>query len=181
VPSETLDVVEAEHAAYGRLPDPVTHRRRVLWVKPRYWVIVDDLLGEAEHGVELRFQFAPGDAAADSARWACARTAAGPGLLLRPFATASLTAEVATGSLAPLAGWISPAYGCRQPAPALIYRARARLPMRIATLLLPVDAAVPSHLDVRPLLGGSGELVGLRFPGDGEVLRFDEPERLVAH
>ena len=45
----------------ARLPDPVRHRRRVLFVKPRYWVVVDDLDGGAAHRVELRFQFAPVD------------------------------------------------------------------------------------------------------------------------
>ena len=52
----TFDFADAEHDAYCRLADPVTHRRRVLFVKPRFWVLVDDLDGTAEHRVDLRFQ-----------------------------------------------------------------------------------------------------------------------------
>src|SRR5439155_653835 len=37
-----FDYVDASHDGYTRLPDPVVHRRRVLFVKPRYWVLVDE-------------------------------------------------------------------------------------------------------------------------------------------
>src|SRR5262249_29407662 len=36
--TEAVDFVDAHHDAYRRLEDPVTHRRRVLFVKPRYWI-----------------------------------------------------------------------------------------------------------------------------------------------
>ena len=46
-----------------RLPEarriPSLHRRRVLFVKPRYWVVVDDLVGRPSTRSSLRFQFAP--------------------------------------------------------------------------------------------------------------------------
>ena len=79
----TLDVVDADHDAYARLADPVTHRRRVIFVKPRYWIIVDDLDGAA--GARGRAEIpvradrrrggpgAPGPRAAPSAR-ACSST-----------------------------------------------------------------------------------------------------------
>ncbi|MCA1798682.1 MAG: heparinase II/III family protein [Xanthomonadaceae bacterium] len=53
--SPTHDLLDAEHDAYRRLADPVTHRRRVLFVKPHYWVVVDDLGGADTHTIEARF------------------------------------------------------------------------------------------------------------------------------
>ena len=101
VTTESLDVADAEHDAYARLADPVTHRRRVLWIKPRYWIIIDDLGGAATHDVELRFQFAPIEVTLDPALWARAHTASGPGLFIHPFSTAPLTAEVVAGGMSP--------------------------------------------------------------------------------
>lgn len=171
---EVLDVIDAEHGAYDRLPDPVTHRRRVLWAKPDYWVLVDDLIGADLHDIDLRFQFAPIEVALDRAPWARARGASGATLLVRAFATAPLAAEVVAGSAAPIAGWVSAGYGRRQPAPVLIYTARARLPLRIATLLFPANAGGAEPPDVTPLRDDRAQLVGLAI--GREALTFDEPE-----
>ena len=85
--TEAYDFADAEHDAYRRLPDPVMHRRRVLFVKPRYWVVVDDLDGAANHQVEVRFQFAPLTVCMDPSGWVRALGRQGHGLLIRAFAT----------------------------------------------------------------------------------------------
>jgi len=155
--SPTIDVAEAEHTAYGQLTHPVGHRRRVLWVKPRFWVIVDELEGSGEHEVELRFQFAPLEVTVAPDLWARARGARGHGLLLRPFAKARLTAEVLAGVPSPIQGWVSPDYGLRRAAPTLVYSAVVtRLPLRIATLLYPVEQPLASPPPVVTLTGASG-------------------------
>ena len=53
------DLLDGDHDAYLRLDDPVACRRRVIFVKPDYWLIVDDLDGSSSHEVEVAFQFAP--------------------------------------------------------------------------------------------------------------------------
>ena len=156
----------------------MTHRRRVLWIKPRYWIIVDDLDGAAAHAVELRFQFAPIEVTVDPTLWARAHAAPGPGLFIRPFSTAPLTAGVIAGATSPAAGWISRDYGQREPAPLLIYRATTRLPLRIATLLLPAEAGLLSPPAVAALRDHQGQVIGLCLHGDGETVRFDVPETL---
>jgi hypothetical protein len=56
-----LESLAAEHYGYRRLPQPVTHRRRVVFNKrKRYWFISDELTGEGEHDLFFRFHFAPG-------------------------------------------------------------------------------------------------------------------------
>jgi hypothetical protein len=175
--SSELDFADAEHDAYGRLADPVVHRRRVIFARTRYFVIVDDLLGEAEHEVELRFQLAPIRAELQGSLWARARGSGRHGLLVRPFAGVRLRAEILEGRTSPIAGWVSPDYGRRRPAPLLVYRARARLPLRLVTLLLPVEDADAPLPDVSPLRGAGPATDGLliRRSGHGpEIVWIDE-------
>lgn len=171
-----FDFVDAEHDAYRRLPDPVLHRRRVIFVKPRYWVVVDDLQGAAEHQVELRFQFGPMPVTVDSALWARAKGPAGRGLLVRPFASVPLKPEVVEGEISPIRGWVSSNYGLREPAPLLIYSAVTRLPLRIVTLLFPVEDPSSGFPDVRVLDGEGPDPAGLVLEGGREWICFGEPD-----
>lgn len=168
-----FDLADADHDAYRQLPDPVVHRRRVLFVKPRYWIVVDDFEGTAEHQVELRFQFAPLQLSVDPTLWARAQGPDGRGLLLRPFATVALKAEVRDGEVAPMQGWVSPDYGQRRPAPVLVYTAVAPLPLRLLTLLYPTETPGGPQPAVAPLLDEAGTAVGLVFERSGETLRLD--------
>jgi hypothetical protein len=171
-----FDFADAEHDAYRRLPDPVIHRRRVVFVKPRYWVVVDDLRGAAEHRVELRFQFAPMVVTVDPTLWARAHGVRGHELFIRPFGTVPLKADVVEGELAPLRGWVSPDYGQRRPAPLLVYSAVATFPLRIVTLLFPAERPLACPPDVAPLADERSGLVGLCFQSSGESIRFGEEE-----
>jgi hypothetical protein len=176
--ADALDVAEAEHDAYARLADPVVHRRRVLWVKSRYWVIVDEFAGAAEHEIALRFQFAPVEVSVDPGLWARAVGAGGRGLLVRPFASVAMKAEVRAGSPSPREGWVSPDYGQRRPAPALVYAATAPLPLRVATLLLPVQDARGAAPAVEALAGDAAGPGALCFDGGREVVWFRDGEAL---
>jgi hypothetical protein len=175
----SFDFADAEHDAYGRLPDPVRHRRRVLFVKPRYWVLVDDLEGTGEHRIELRFQFGPVDVTLEPRPWARA-TAGGRALLVRPFAAAPLQERFSQGRQEPKEGWISPDYGQRRPAPMIVYSVTAPLPLRIVTLLLPsADPATPPPT-VRPRLGQPGGVTGLVFDATDETVSIG-PDRVWVH
>jgi hypothetical protein len=174
--TEAFDFVDAEHDAYRRLSDPVLHRRRVLFVKPRYWVVVDDLEGATEHRVELRFQFGPMPVTVDSALWARAQGPGGHGLLVQPFATVPLKPEVREGELAPIQGWVAPDYGQRRPAPVLVYSAVTPLPLRIVTLLLPTEDPLATPPAVSPLLEDGAGPIGLSFAEWQESIHFDGPD-----
>ena len=173
--TEAFDFADAEHNAYCRLSDPVVHRRRVLFVKPRYWLVVDDLQGAAEHRVELRFQFAPMEVTVDPTLWARAYGPRGRGLLIRPFAMVALKAEVREGEVAPIQGWVSPDYGQRRPAPVLIYSAVTCLPLRIVTLLLPIEQRQVTPPAVSPIVGEGPGPIGLIFGEGQETILVDEP------
>ena len=131
------DVVEAEHDAYA----PVVHRRRVLFDRSaRLWVVEDELEGEGEHRVDLRFQLAPLRAELVDG-WCQVRGNNGHGLLLHTFSEAPLATELRRG-------WVSPDYGRRVPAPLLTHSATAALPLRFVTLLVPLED--PAEIRVEP-------------------------------
>ncbi len=181
ISTETFDLADGEHDAYRSLRDPVAHRRRVIFVKPRYWVVVDDLAAEQDHRVELRFQFGPMKVTVHPDGWARAGGPEGRGLLIRPFAAVGLEGEVREGDLAPIRGWASPEYGRRRPAPVLIYSTVTRLPLRIVTLLLPTENPSARPPVVSPLAGEGPGPVGVVFEGGRESVRFDESGGVTIH
>lgn len=60
-PGENLDILVVENASYKNL----THRRAVLFVDKKYFVIVDEAIGEGIGEIDLHFQLGPGKAVFD--------------------------------------------------------------------------------------------------------------------
>ncbi len=167
----THDFVDASHEGYARLPQPVTHRRRVLFVKPRGWVVVDDLAGAGEHQVELRFHFSPRPVRLEPAHWARAEGRHGRGLWLRTIAPIALVGEIREGQEDPIDGWISPGYGVRRPAPVVVYTAVTTLPIRIATIILPVERLADRPPDLGVEEDAANGVMTLQLPDDDRLIR----------
>jgi hypothetical protein len=167
------EFADAHHDAYGRFSDPVRHRRRVLFVKPRYWVVVDDLIGNSAHRFDIRFQFAPKPVVCDAEQWCCAWGERGAGLWMKSFAAAGLNVAVRTGEEEPPCGWVSTDYGQRTPAPMVVVSGRDALPLRIVTLIYPV-AHIDNAPEVTALRTDSGEISGLRWRDTGETVVIDD-------
>jgi len=129
-----VDVLEAEHDGYRRLPRPVMHRRRIVFDKHGpSWDIEDVVEGAGEHLVELFFH----PAVVPEFEGGTVRLTAPRGdLLLVPPRGMALRQEQ---------GWISRAYGQRDPATVLVYAVRAPLPLRLTTLLALAPPGTPSH------------------------------------
>jgi hypothetical protein len=172
-----FDYADADHDAYRRLPDPVRHRRRVLFVKPRYWVVVDDLLGADVHQVDLQLQFRPGQLVDTADGWKHAPGPEGRGLFIKAFAASPLQVEIHEGDVEPIRGWVSPDYGLRVPAPLLCYTTVVRLPLQVATLLVPRGGnEPPPHASVSYAAGG----MSLVLEGWNETVSIDDRQISVA-
>jgi uncharacterized heparinase superfamily protein len=169
-----FDFLDAEHDGYLTLADPVVHRRRVIFVKPGYWILVDDLSGTARHQVDLNFQFGPLDVTLNTHPWARAQTPKGRVLWISPFPSAPSHPSIKSGELTPPRGWISRQYGERQPAPMLIYSFAVALPWRIVTLLLPDRQGQTSPPAVRGIYDDAGVPTGVSFDRERRVVRFDD-------
>ncbi|MFM9328870.1 alginate lyase family protein [Paenibacillus mesotrionivorans] len=63
--TEGYDYWLASHYGYTRYDDPVIHSRKVLYVKHRYWLIVDLLEAQDQHVYEQYFHLSPGTATID--------------------------------------------------------------------------------------------------------------------
>lgn len=177
-----VDFIDAEHDGYATLPQPVTHRRRVIFIKasdaaqgtPAYWIVVDDLSGTGRHDVELRFQFAADTVALGPHPWARAKTARGHCLWISPFPSAPAQAAVKCGEPAPICGWIAPDFTRLSPAPMLIYTFAVALPWRIVTLLLPDRQGLSTPPGVRPIYDTGGLPHGFVFERPRRLVRFDD-------
>jgi uncharacterized heparinase superfamily protein len=174
-----FDFLDAEHDGYTGLPDPVLHRRRVIFVKPGYWILVDDLSGAVRHQVDLTFQFADINVQLGPHPWARALTPGGRALWISPFPSAPVHPSLKCGEISPIRGWIAPEYGRRQPAPMLIYSFAVALPWRIVTLLLPDRQGLASPPAVRALYDDAGLPTGFAFERPRRSVRFDDRAVLV--
>jgi hypothetical protein len=174
-----FDFLDAEQDGYANLPDPVIHRRRVIFVKPAFWILVDDLSGAARHQVDLMFQFAPIPVTLGPHPWARAETRKGHVLWVSPFPSAPIQTTVKTGELAPPRGWVSTDYGQRTAAAMLIYSCAVALPWRIVTLLLPDRQGLAAPPGVRPLYDDAGLPTGFTFERPRRSVRFDDRAVLV--
>ncbi|HLK68131.1 MAG TPA: alginate lyase family protein [Bryobacteraceae bacterium] len=111
--------VEGEHDGYSRIG--VTHRRRILYADPGCWIVADDFRGSGEHQFEFNYHLTPG---------------AGE-LLQIDF----VSMAEGTGSRARLVsdeqGWVSRAYGEKQPCTTRRTTLRAATPAAAFTFLMP--------------------------------------------
>ena len=56
-----FEYVEGSHDGYLHLEDPVYPRRRIVFVKPFYWLLVDEFDCKGEHTFSQSFHFSPGE------------------------------------------------------------------------------------------------------------------------
>jgi uncharacterized heparinase superfamily protein len=186
------DVVDASHDGYAGL----THRRRVMFVKPDYWIVVDDVTADLEvgttavkrtssvvvptlrsaHQIGLGFQFAPMNVSVVRDRWARAETPAGNTFWIGAFAPAAMQVQVKSGALAPILGWVSGDYGQRTPAPRLVYTSNTALPWRSITLLMPQRGDRSSPPAVSALFDDHNLPIGIELEDRSESIFADDSD-----
>lgn len=157
----TCDILEAHHTGYGRLAQPITHRRLFVFRKePPCWMIHDALEGSGDHLYEWFFHFAPEVTVSEHRDIGTAVTAThakGNRLHLIPWCHHPLVMKIRRG-------WFSPEYGVKRPAPVVSYRLQARAPVRVTFILGPArltETASPQTVirDLQELAGHRNDLV----------------------
>jgi Heparinase II/III-like protein/Heparinase II/III N-terminus len=142
--SRAVDYVEALHNGYRRLPQPVVHRRAVVFLKPDYWLIHDELWGEGEHQIDRYFHFAALEIVRQRDGTAIhARSPRGENLAVMFVETDGMAVESKCGGDEPEDGWLAMSYGKKMRAPVVRCSTKATLPIALNTLLIPFRDDVP--------------------------------------
>jgi hypothetical protein len=156
-----LEFTAAEHDGYARLRHPITHRRRLLYVRPNYWVISDELKGQGEHTFDFMYHFAPGTklfvlGEEQNGEIDCRARLNQSALQMALYATGPMHAEALCGQITPIQGWTSSRYGERKPAPVFKGTVRGFAPVGSLAFLVPGAGA---NLRTRRLNASGGRAI----------------------
>ena len=130
----SFDFFEGSHQGYGRLRDPIEHRRAILYWKPHFWLVRDVVSGAGVHQVGVQWHFADG----------ALTTIPGGVTLFRAQQTALglLFTSRHPWSNEICRDWHSPVYGSKEPVPLLRCTIEAALPVELVSLLIPFSMTV---------------------------------------
>lgn len=134
-----FDLADASHNGYQHLTEPVLHRRRFVFVKPAYWLLVDTLVGQGSHQFDLLFHLTPGTTWQLNGSTLYAQHGTGGNLciaLVNPNPE-SIQTFVIEGASEPIQGWVSLYSGQKRTAPVLCYRHTGQVPVHFISLLSP--------------------------------------------
>ncbi len=167
---------DVHRAGYGTPPDrTVAHRRRVLFVKPHYWLVVDDLAAAdaAPHEAEAQFLLDAERAELNSESRAACSVGGGRGrVAVLPAPAEGLRVRVAQGEQEPeVRGFIPEGFNRLRPAPAVLYTLPFTGRGSLVFVLVPfAGEQVPVAMTEAAFAGGAWRLT-LAGP-DGRTRRF---------
>ncbi len=146
--NEQLDYVESVYAdGYGNIKEDIlsgiTHTRRLLFVKPYYWILWDQVQGAGQHRVEqlLHFPFET-DVVVENENDVRVSYTGGPQLFIKTLSPAEGRLSVFSGEEAPVQGWVSPKYGVKHPAPVVANMLEGELPVMYLQVFFPSQNTV---------------------------------------
>ncbi|MEW6356328.1 MAG: alginate lyase family protein [Planctomycetota bacterium] len=135
---------------YGSKKDKsVSHERKVIFVKPGYWVVFDRLVGEGRHTFESLFHLDAENAAVDPKAKSVRTTEKDKAnILLAPLASPDLIVTIVKGQEDPVQGWIPSE---KRPIPTAIFKKDASCPATFAYVLYPYPSGADANVKVSPI------------------------------
>jgi len=151
ISNERLDYLESNYdEGYGNNKENIfkgiVHTRRILFVKPDYWILWDGVSGNGAHSAEQLFHF-PAEPNVNilNERDVYVDYPVGPGLVIKTLRSENVIATKVVGVEEPIQGWISPEYGNKVAAPVISFAASGELPQVFVNVLYPVENAAELH------------------------------------
>ncbi len=142
----------------------VTHTRRILFVKPDYWIIVDEIRATDSHDYQLLFHAPPGLAVnmEDDQKIIIGTKSDHARLCLLPVNPQDITVQFLSGAEQPIQGWYSVDHHLKVPSTAVIYEKKNSHSTTFTTLLYPVKSDKNiSDINIKPLQVNEGK--GMAF------------------
>jgi hypothetical protein len=147
---QDIEYVDGEHDGYAGRGNGITHRRRVIYIRPNYWIVLDELRGTGEHQFDFLYHFGQesklnvfGDE--NRGEVDCRGSSGKAGLQLFLYASDSIRADAVCGQQRPIQGWSSERYGERRPSSVLRASIRGIAPVSMMSLLIPGKEVTPSR------------------------------------
>lgn len=131
-------VLAFENASYPRL----IHRRTVFFIEKRYFVLIDEAIGDAPGKLDLHFQFAPGPFETDSPHAVHTAFKDGGNALVWEPAEAPVT-------VVPEEGQTSSVFYKAAPRPAIAFRSEKQAPAVYLTVVAPYLGQKPPKVNAR--------------------------------
>jgi hypothetical protein len=141
--------------------EDVTHTRHILFVKPDYWLVVDELQATALHNYQLLFHGHPESEIyiEDEKAVTIKRKGNNACLYLIPAETEKIKIDLKTGCQTPIQGWYSLDHHFKTPSTAVIYESEKADSTIMTTLIYPLQTK-PSNgsIQIEPIEvnGGKG-------------------------
>lgn len=140
--TDDFDFVVGEYAdGYGNKKENVDrsirHIRKILFVKPEYWVIADYLVGDGEHQYQQYFNFMPMNVELKDDKSVITKNEHAANLLILPLNVDDLAVEKYEGSENPIQGWYTEKFHEKTPAPSVVYSKKGLAPTSFFTVLYP--------------------------------------------
>lgn len=132
------DVVVVENGSY----DGLRHRRTIWFVGKRFFVILDEAIGDASGTLMLHFQLAPGEAAFDGGNRRAYTLFEDANVLIWADADAPI-------AMVEEEGWYAHQYGRREPRKAFRYEVPHGAPGVFLSLVIPYQGATPPEATAR--------------------------------
>jgi hypothetical protein len=160
-----FDLLEATHDGYGRLPQPVVHRRLVVSLRNGIYLVRDRAEGSGQHKLEVSWHLGHEMQLVEEGLFRV--RGASQGLALIPAAGHGWAQEVSKQSC-------SPVYGLKAPMTVLTFSRMADLPDSFCVLLVTLDEALRSpgtFTQIGDRKPGS-VVSAYRFAGEGQEFVF---------
>jgi heparan-sulfate lyase len=135
-PGQNLDILVVENQSYQNL----AHRRSVFFVDKKYFVIVDEAIGNASGDIDIHFQLAPGDAVSNRDSFSVHsnfKNGWNVQVQTNPQSGLELLEEE---------GWVSFLYTKKEPRPAFCYRLKKSQDtenLHFVTVVVPFEKTIP--------------------------------------
>jgi hypothetical protein len=162
-----FDFFEGWHDGYRRRG--VVHRRTVVLARRGYWLVVDRVEGRGTHDVSATFQLAVDLVRSDALAFA---DRDGRGVTVIPLLTPGLSTDVVQGTESLPGGFVSPGFGAKRPAPAVVLSGRVELPLLLACAIVPFSGGRAPDMSTTCEGGFGGAVVRTRFAGGEDVCFF---------